>query len=166
MEAQLDGPHFTEISVPLPPERSIIIRTPPSSPPSHEPPAKRLKTFVDKGKTIIDLDPEPSPCPSPTLAPTPEWKVIGVVMSSIRPVPRQPLDIQAPPSDEAGPSTRHPSPPLPPTSRLPPPTIGWIDSDPDDLPPSPRPQPVDAAPDSDGMESDPSEDSFLPEFYM
>ncbi|XP_027351221.1 extensin-like [Abrus precatorius] len=138
---------FTEISVPLPPERSIIIHTPPSSPSSQEPPAKRLKTFVDKGKTIIDLDPEPSPCSSPAPAPAP-------------------LNIQAPPSDEAGPSTRHPSPPPLSTSRSPPPTIGWIDSDPDDLPPSPRPQPMNDSPDSDGMESDPTEDSFPPEFYL
>ncbi|XP_027348064.1 vegetative cell wall protein gp1-like [Abrus precatorius] len=139
----------------------IIIHSPPSSPPPQEPPAKRLKTFVDKGKTIIDLDPEHTPCPSPSPAPT--WKDIKVVETSIRPVPRHSLQIQAPSSDEDGPSTR-PSPPS--TSRSPPPTISWIDSDPDDLPPSPHPQPVDDLPDSDGMESDPSEDSLLLEFYL
>ncbi|XP_027364401.1 extensin-like [Abrus precatorius] len=156
---------FADISVPLPPERSIIIHSPPSSPSSQEPPAKRLKTFVDKGKTIINLDPEPTPCPNPAPAPAPEWKDIGVVESSVRPVTGHSLSIQAPPSEEARPSTRRPSPP-PPTSRSPPPTISWIDSDPDDLLPSPRPQPVDDASNSDGLESNPSEDSFPLEFYL
>ncbi|XP_027342878.1 vegetative cell wall protein gp1-like [Abrus precatorius] len=153
---------FADISVPLPSERSIIIHSPPHSP-SQEPPAKRLKIFIDKGKTVINLDPEPTPPSSPT--PAPELKDVEVIESSIRPVPRHTPQIRAPPSDEAEPSVRHPSPP-PPASRSPPPTIGWIDSDPNDLPPSPRPQPVDASPDSDGMESEPSEDSFPPVFYM
>ncbi|XP_027337597.1 anther-specific proline-rich protein APG-like [Abrus precatorius] len=139
---------FVDISVPLPPERSIIIHSPPSSPSSQEPLAKGLKTFVEKGKTIIDLDPEPTPCPRPAPAPAPEWKDIGVVESSVRLVTRHSLSIQAPLSEEAGPSTRRPSPP-PPTSQSPPPTISWIDNDSDDLPPSPRPQPVDDASDSD-----------------
>ncbi|XP_027348027.1 proline-rich extensin-like protein EPR1 [Abrus precatorius] len=153
---------FADVSVPLPSERSIIIHSPPSSPPQ-EPPAKRLKIFIDKGKTVIDPDPEPTPPPSPTLAP--ELKDVEVIESSVRPASRHLPQIRASPPDEAGPSVRRPSPP-PPTSRSPLPTIDWIDSDPDDLPPSPRSQPVNDFHDSDGIESDPSEDSFSSEFYL
>ncbi|XP_027348062.1 proline-rich receptor-like protein kinase PERK9 [Abrus precatorius] len=153
---------FANVCIPLPSERSIIIHSPPHSP-SQEPAAKHLKNFIDKGKTVIDLHPEPTPPPSPT--PAPELKDVKVIESSIRPVPHHIPQIRAPPPDKAGPSVRRPSPP-PPASRSPPPTIGWIDSDPDNLPPSPRPQPVDDSRDSDRIESEPSEDSFLPEFYL
>ncbi|XP_027351194.1 pollen-specific leucine-rich repeat extensin-like protein 3 [Abrus precatorius] len=153
---------FADVSVPLPSEQSIIIHSPPSSPPQ-EPPAKRLKIFIDKGKTVINLDLEPTPPPSPSHAP--ELKDIEVIESSIRPVSRHLPQIRAPPPNEVGPSVRRPSQP-PPTSRSPPPTIGWIDSDPDDLPSSPHPQPVNDSHDSDGIESDPNEDSFPSEFYL
>ncbi|XP_027345954.1 basic proline-rich protein-like [Abrus precatorius] len=99
--------------------KSIIIHSPPPSPPQ-ESPAKRLKIFIDKGKTVINLDPEPTPPPSPS--PAPELKDVEVIESSIRPTPRHLPQIRAPPPDEAGPSIRRPSPP-PPASRSLSPTI-------------------------------------------
>ncbi|XP_027348061.1 gibberellin-regulated protein 14-like [Abrus precatorius] len=153
---------FADISIPLPSEWSIIILSPPPSPP-YEPPAKCLKIFIDNGKTVINLNPEPSPTSSPT--PAPELKDVEVIKSSIIPASRHLPQIRAPPPDEAEPSIRRPSSP-PPASRSPPPTIGWIDSDPDDLPLSPHPQPANDSYDSDGIESNPSEDSFPSEFSL
>ncbi|XP_027368233.1 vegetative cell wall protein gp1-like [Abrus precatorius] len=145
---------LADIFVPLPSEKSIIIH-PPS--PNQTPPFEPSKT-LDKGKAPISLDPAPTSCPSSSSAP--EWKDVEIVESSIWPVPHYSLRIPVLSTSESGPSTRCPSPPPLPISRSPPPTIGWIDNNPDDLSPSLRPQPAADSPDSDGMESNPSKDSL------